>query len=378
MTLQHWTLLDTKHGIYQETFDFSCGDVNISKRRLHGGRSDGVDIVRIDNGKLAVFLLPTRGMGLWKVLCGDVELKWDSPASGPVHPALVPVSDPGGLGWLEGFDEWLVRCGLESNGSPEFNADGSLRYPLHGRIANLPAHSLALSFEPETGKIMLTGKVLESKLFFKKLELTSTLAVTAGSTEWTVQDTITNLSSEPGEFELLYHINTGQPFAAPGSKVAVPFDLMTPRTRAAAENLPHWDTLCPEMPGSEEVVFFFEPAGNADGECQTMLTNPKGSRGLGLSFSVKEFPYFCFWKSRLANTDGYVCGMEPCVNFPNTKSFEKKHDRVVPLKPGESKTFGLRFDILTDTPSVQKREKEISGIAGLRKIEPQPKKEWSE
>ena len=32
--------------------------------------------------------------------------------------------DPGGLGWLEGFDELFVRCGLDSNGPPLFDAQG--------------------------------------------------------------------------------------------------------------------------------------------------------------------------------------------------------------------------------------------------------------
>ena len=60
----------------------------------------------------------------------------------PAPPAFVPLWEPSGIGWLSGFDELLVRCGLESNGGPEFLPNGSLRYPLHGKIANIPAHQL--------------------------------------------------------------------------------------------------------------------------------------------------------------------------------------------------------------------------------------------
>ena len=38
------------------------------------------------------------------------------------------MGEPSGLGWLDGFDELLVRCGLESNGAPEFDADGRVVY----------------------------------------------------------------------------------------------------------------------------------------------------------------------------------------------------------------------------------------------------------
>ena len=53
-----------------------------------------------------------------------VEVGWQSPVDGPVHPQFVPLADPSGLGFLDGFDELIVRCGLESNGAPEFDERG--------------------------------------------------------------------------------------------------------------------------------------------------------------------------------------------------------------------------------------------------------------
>ena len=381
--MENYTLFDAEQGVYQDFFEFSetlsgAFPVKITKRRLSGGVSDGVDIIEIENGRLSLTILPTRGMGIHRGRCGDVELKWDSPVRGPVHPAFVPVCDPGGLGFLEGFDEWLVRCGLESNGAPEFDADGRLRYPLHGRIGNLPACHVSLSVNRETGEISLTGKVRESKLFFKNLELTSTLTTFAGSAEFTVRDTVTNHSAEPGEYELLYHINTGQPLASPGARVMIPFHRMAPRTPVVAvADLPTWNLLGPETPGSAEVVHFFEAAAGADGFCPTMLVSAAGNRGLGISFRPSELPYFSLWKSRLANADGYVCGMEPAVNFPSPRSFEKSQGRVVTLPPGGSRTHELRFSLLTDAEAVRKMEAEILAVPAEGKIEPAPVPEWS-
>ena len=43
---------------------------SIAKRRLRGGRREGVDLIEIDNGALAFSIVPTRGMGIWKASCG--------------------------------------------------------------------------------------------------------------------------------------------------------------------------------------------------------------------------------------------------------------------------------------------------------------------
>src|SRR5207244_7714578 len=105
--------------------------------------SDGVRVVEIDNGAMCIDLLPTRGMGIWRVRRehpspsrgGESVLGWHAPSREPVHPAFVPLMEPAGLGWLDGFNELLCRCGLESNGPPEFDDAGRLVRPLHGRIA---------------------------------------------------------------------------------------------------------------------------------------------------------------------------------------------------------------------------------------------------
>ena len=77
-----------------------------------------VDVILVDNGKLKFSVCPTRGMGVLSVAMGDVFLGWSSPVKEVVHPNLINLQSRGGLGWLEGFNEWMVRCGLESAGHP--------------------------------------------------------------------------------------------------------------------------------------------------------------------------------------------------------------------------------------------------------------------
>ena len=76
----------------------------------------------VNNGKLQFTVVPTRGMGVLEVKLGDVRLGWNSPVKEVVHPRHINLQSRGGLGWLEGFNEWMVRCGLESNGHPGTDA----------------------------------------------------------------------------------------------------------------------------------------------------------------------------------------------------------------------------------------------------------------
>ena len=132
MAQKTWVLTDVER-VYLAEMEASARDLGIDepfgvkKRVLRGGRQEGVELVEIDNGRLRIDALPTRGMGLWKAHQAGETLGWDSPTCGPVHPSFVPLMEPGGLGWLDGFDELLARCGLESNGAPEFDAAGRLR-----------------------------------------------------------------------------------------------------------------------------------------------------------------------------------------------------------------------------------------------------------
>ncbi|HID21694.1 MAG TPA: DUF4432 family protein, partial [Planctomycetaceae bacterium] len=128
MTEACWTLTDVEGGFDQPEFVIGSGDVPgtpsgwfVRKQTLRGGLQDGVEIVEINNGRMRLTVLPTRGMGIWKAWVDQTPLGWNSPVRGPVHPKFVPLTEPSGLGWLEGFDELAVRCGLESNGEPDFD-----------------------------------------------------------------------------------------------------------------------------------------------------------------------------------------------------------------------------------------------------------------
>ncbi|STV96615.1 thioredoxin-like protein [Klebsiella michiganensis] len=58
------------------------------------------------------------------------------PVKEVVNPAFINLESRNGLGWLEGFNEMMVRCGYEWTGHP-VTADGQI-YTLHGKVGNTP------------------------------------------------------------------------------------------------------------------------------------------------------------------------------------------------------------------------------------------------
>ncbi len=386
MAKKTWTLTDVNQEVFVDEISISPDDVeggatgySVTKRTLRGGLRDGVDVIEVDNGQFRFVVVPTRGMGIWRASLGDLRLEWRSPVKGPVHPGFVRLAEASGLGWLDGFDEFLVRCGLESNGAPEFNDNGSVRYPLHGKIANLPAHKVEVTVDGDSGEISVTGVVNETRLFFNKLELTTTYTTRAGQPGVTLTDTVTNVSAETSELELLYHINFGVPLLSPGSKVVLPVKRVAPRDAEAVGNLAEWDTYGPETPGSSEAVFFFQLAADAEGDTQALLRSAAGSEGVSLKFNKNQLPCFTLWKNRQAAVDGYVTGLEPAINFPNARSFEKAKGRVVTLGPSESRRIEITIEGHTDTAAVSAAEQAIGRLQEdvTPEIFDQPNPEWS-
>ena len=72
----------------------SLGPLAVTARRLRGGVQEGVLLVELVAGSTRVLILPDRGLGIWKIVSGDVELGWQSPVAGPVHPRFVPLAEP--------------------------------------------------------------------------------------------------------------------------------------------------------------------------------------------------------------------------------------------------------------------------------------------
>src|SRR5262245_48649396 len=250
MTQQKFTLIDAAESLVREGEVAASGKKSAGwtarLKTLHGGRSEGVQLVELDNGAMCIDVLPTRGMGIWRVRRGDRILGWQAPSREPVHPAFVPLMEPAGLGWLDGFNELLCRCGLESNGPPEFGDAGRLVRPLHGRVSNTPAHFVELIVDEQTAQLQLRGVVEESRFHFQSLRLTSTISTTLGSNQFTWTDEVESIGGRDAQLQMLYHFNLGQPLLQSGAKITAALNRVAPHNEVAAKaGFETWNILPP-------------------------------------------------------------------------------------------------------------------------------------
>ena len=311
-----------------------------------------------------------------------------APVTGPVNPMFVNPLDCGGLGWLQGFDECIVRCGLNSNGAagkdvvPDNNGNPSeITLPLHGRIANIPARRVEVHVieSADTTELVVSGIVDEGMLFFPCLQLETRISTVVGSHAVTIHDEVVNLNAVERELELLYHCNFGEPFLEKGSRLVAPSRQVAPRDARAVEGIKRYNTYLAPTPGFVEQVYWHQLGADRKGNTVAMLRNKAGSKGVALRFNVKQLPCFIQWKHTGGMGDGYVTGLEPGTNLPNPKRFERDQGRVIRLAPGQRHVVDLTMEVHTTAQGVAGVEKEIVALLGktLPKVSLKPLSKWS-
>ncbi len=390
MALQTWTLFDESQRSDHSQVALSPPETQLPAewstrrgllkfqwRQIEHGPGAGVDVLSVSGTHAGFIVLPTRGMSLWRCWNGQVEYGWKSPVQGPVHPKHVPLYDPSGLGWLEGFDEFLVRCGLESNGAPEFDEHHRVRWPLHGRVGNLAANRCTVTVNNDEGWVEVTGVVRETRLFFAHLVMTSTVRMYADGHVLEIHDRVTNAGERDGIHQMLYHINFGKPVLDAGTQLLVAAKEVAPRNAHAATDIGHWDTYRAPQAGYEEQVYFFKPSVDADGWSRAMAVNTAKSAAVGVEYDTRTLPWFIQWKNTAAEADGYVTGLEPATNFPNVRSFEEEHGRIVRLKAGAHVDHRLRIHLLATRGSIDEFARSIQPRGGTLQVHATPRPEWS-
>lgn len=358
---------------------------SIRKVILRGGSQEGSELLIVDNGHMQITLIPTRGLGILAAQAGDVRIGWDSPVKEVVHPKFMNLQARGGLGWLTGFNEAIVRCGLESNGQAgkdEFinnmGDKATMELTLHGKIANIPAQEVEVIVEREAPyRITVRGIVHERMVFGPKLELATALSTVPGSNKFQLEDVVTNRGSQPEEFEVLYHVNIGKPLLEEGSKFLAAVDRVTPANARAARDVARYGDFAGPTPGFIEQVYFFRPHADKSGRATIALHNKSADRGASIRFAVSGLPCLTLWKNTSALADGFVAGLEPGTNYPNHRRVERLAGRVPKLAGGASHAMSLEFSILTNRAQVEEVAKQIIAIQGDRQpiVDQEPKKQ---
>ena len=366
VNLDHWKLtnVDLRLDVEEQW--------SVRKYSLRGGKQEGVDLIEVNNGRLKITIIPTRGMGILRVEAGETRLEWDSPVKEVVHPRHINLESRGGLGWLEGFNEWMVRCGLEFAGHPGTDKfisntgdEAEMILTLHGKVANIPASEVEVVIDRKAPyRIRVRGRVDERMFFGPKLELWTELSTVPGSDEFRVQDTLTNHGAYDQEFQLIYHTNFGSPLLEGGSRFVGPIRKVVPFNAHAAKDVREFDSYLAPKAGFIEQVYCMYPQADRRNRTVVLLHNSAADKGVSMEFSLDELPYFTLWKNTTALEEGYVTGLEPGTGFPFNRSVERKFGRVPKLKPEQSRTFTLLYGVHSTATDVQGIVDRISQIQG--------------
>jgi len=341
---------------------------SVRLRTLHGGRQEGVSLVEIDNGAMTITVVPTRGMNVLHAVAGDVRLGWDSPVGEVVNPAFIELNGRGGLGWLEGFNELVTRCGYEWVGHP--GVDKGELLSLHGRASNIPASRVVLGIElAPPHRIRLRGEIREQA--FKKIDFSTAteLCTEPGSLGFSLHDVLTNHGDYPQEYQALYHNNFGTPLLEAGARFAAPVRQVSPFNERARGELAEWRDYRGPTAGYDETVFNLIPYGDDNGDSLGVLHNGAGDRGVAVGFNIGQLPVFSLWKNTDTERQGYVTGLEPGTSFSYNRSYQRPLGLVPSIGPGEQRHFQLDFRLLAGRPAVERALRRVEAIQAGRPTE---------
>jgi hypothetical protein len=363
-------LTDTEKGIEQGNWQTDSQKLNITgagfslqQQVLHGGKQEGSKVITLSSAGLTIALSPTRGMNILNVKGSDVRLGWDSPVTEVVNPAYINLDSRNGLGWLDGFNEMMVRCGFEWTGHP--GVDNGTLYTLHGRAGNTPASKVVIEIaEKAPYEVRIRGLLKENTFKKSNLETWTELRYIPGTQSFSIHDRVTNRADYPRDYEIIYHSNFGKPLLEEGAVFSAPIKEISPFNDYAKAGLKDWATYQGPTKGFDEMVFNILPYADAQGKTLAMLHNRRGDRGVAIGFDTHQLPLLTLWKNTDTERQGYVTGIEPGTNYAYPVKIEREQGRIKQLQPGQSTDFELTYTLLKDAEQVKVYQDKIKTLQG--------------
>ncbi|KNC07469.1 thioredoxin [Klebsiella sp. RIT-PI-d] len=368
---QTWVLTGAENSTEKGNWQISSDKLNIKdshfsieQKVLHGGKQEGSKVLTITSKDgLTIALSPTRGMNILHVEGFGVRMGWDSPVKEVVNPAFINLESRNGLGWLEGFNEMMVRCGYEWTGHP-VTADGQI-YTLHGKAGNTPASQVEVEVSDSAPyEIRIRGLLKESTFKKADLQTMTELRYVPGSNSFSLHDVLTNHADYPHDYQIIYHSNFGKPILEEGARFLAAMESISPFNDYAKDGLKTWQTYLGPTKGFDEMVFNIKPLSDSNHHTLAAVVNKAGDKGAAIQFDTRQLPVLTLWKNTDTGKQGYVTGIEPGTNYAYPVTIEREQKRVKQLQPGESTQFDLTYTLLHSSSQVSEVEKTINDIQG--------------
>lgn len=298
-----WVLTDVESNTEQGNWQINSGKLkiknspfSIEQKVLHGGKQEGSKVLTITSKEgLTIALSPTRGMGLLYVEGFGVRMGWDSPVKEVVNPAYINLESRNGLGWLEGFNEMMVRCGYEWTGHA-VTAGGQI-YTLHGKAANTPASRVEVEVSDIAPyEIRVRGLLKESSFNLVDLQTMTELRYVPGSNSFSLHDVLTNHGDYPHDYQIIYHSNFGKPILEEGARFLAPVESINPFNDYAKGGVKEWQTYLGPTKGYDQMVYNIKPLSDNNHQSLAAVVNKTGDKGAAIQYDTRQLPVLTLWK----------------------------------------------------------------------------------
>lgn len=340
---------------------------------LGDGRERGVRTLQFRTGTgFAFSVMVDRGLDIGPCEFRGQSLGWHSSAGWP-HPSFFEPSDP--LGVLRTIGGMLFTCGLDHTLGPCEDTASQYhlpykkmeRYPLHGRIANLPARLTSYGERWEGNECVLfaEGVISQAAVFGENLRLIRRIESRLGANGLRIHDVVENVGYDPTPHMILYHVNTSFPLVMKGAEFVGPIEKIewsnesgrgigaSPPRRASYKKF------------SSPVVGFVEQAWQHKmraraGWVTVAILNRSLGLGLELRYRRATLPFFLEWRNMAAGN--YVVGIEPGNAPALGRLAARKSGQLVILQPGERREYDLEISVLNGLRELSAARKRIRAV----------------
>jgi Domain of unknown function (DUF4432) len=247
-----------------------------------------------------------RGGDILRLSWRGIEMGWHSAADAVTPWPSLDAEE--GLGFLRGFDGFLVTCGLDHHGVATTTSASDFNYPLrktnhhplHGRIAATKAELLEKVIDWEQDEIRIKLVTRQATVFGEVLELLRTIRFSLTQPSVHIDDVVTNRGFRPTRHGILYHVNFGAPFLS----------------EALSVNAPGW--ACADKPekgearpSDDHVEIVTSAPSPVSG--QIKLINAELGFGCMLEFDQNALPDTAMWRAFQSGV--FALGIEPYRGF---------------------------------------------------------------
>ena len=300
------------------------------------GMAKGMNAIDVKSGSgLRFTVLEDRGLDLYEMEYKGLNLSFLT-KNGPVSGQRFAADDNHFTSVMNGG--MMFTAGLMNVGGGCVDTDGTV-HSLHGRIDGTAANEVSAKTMLIDDDVVteISGKMIESKLFGEKFELSRKITAWKNRPWVHIEDRLFNARALPTEFEILYHINLGFPFLDDGVTVHTPESRVIPRNADAEAGMTMHHQITAPVDSCPEQVFFHEIKPDEEGYCYALAINHSLHIGFFVRYKNDNLTHLCQWKSMQAGD--YVLGLEPSNNYLNSRRGERENGTLQSIDAFETKTF---------------------------------------